>query len=129
MGRKVIEWCRATSFGVPIGPWRFGRRDARRDLIAEGLGSYDEDGCFFTTVPGGMDVRQEWVNFDEAVELAETMKRRYAAEHLKSRSVSDMDRRMSRICRARNKPGRLAFELLKGGLAISIQNNVKPTRK
>ncbi|MGR6747862.1 hypothetical protein, partial [Aeromonas veronii] len=64
---------------MPIGPWRFGRRDARRDLIAEGLGSYDDDGCFFTTVPGGMDVRQEWVNFDEAVELAETMKRRYAA--------------------------------------------------
>lgn len=102
MSRKVIEWCRATSFGVPVGPWRFGRRDARRDLMAEGLGSYDEYGCFFITVPGGLDVRQEWMAFDEAHELAESVKRRHSAENLKRRTVAYEDRRVRWVRRSGN---------------------------
>jgi hypothetical protein len=100
VNRKVIEWCRATSFGVPVGPWRFGRRDARRDLMAEGLGSYDEDGCFFITVPGGLDVRQEWMAFDEAHELAESVKRRHSAENLKRRTVTYENRRVRWVRRS-----------------------------
>jgi hypothetical protein len=101
MSRKVVEWCRATSFGVPIGPWRFGRNAARADLMAAGLGCYD-DGCFYTTVPGGMDVRLEWLPFDEARELSMAMQRRHAAVNLKRRTVAYDNRRVRWVRRSGN---------------------------
>lgn len=119
MGQKVVEWCRATSFGLPVGPWRFGRRVARQDLIDQGLGSYDEYGCFYTTVPGGMDVRREWMEYGEAQSLALSVQRRHAAENLKRSAVTDDNRRVNRVRRSRNKPGGVTLELFEGSLAVN----------
>ena len=63
---RVQHWYRATSFGQPIGPWRDTLRDVRADLEADSLGSYDEYGQFYVTVPGGMMRKSGWVEFDEA---------------------------------------------------------------
>ncbi len=52
-------WYRALCFAEPIGPWRSSREKARRDLMARGLGSYDEWGTFFVTVPGNLESRRE----------------------------------------------------------------------
>lgn len=46
---------RAVSFGRPIGPWRKERNKARQDLIERELGSYDEWGTFYITVPGEIE--------------------------------------------------------------------------
>lgn len=62
----VQNWYRATSFGVPVGPWRDRMRDVYADLEADGLGSRDEYGQFYVTVPGGMERRSAWVEFEEA---------------------------------------------------------------
>lgn len=51
---------RATCFGRAIGPWRASLERARRDLIAENLGDYDEWGCFFITVPGEIEANYSW---------------------------------------------------------------------
>lgn len=64
VSRKVVHWFRATSFGTPVGPWRETMREARIDLIRQGLGSYDDDGWFFITVPGGIDRRSAWMDFE-----------------------------------------------------------------
>jgi hypothetical protein len=125
VSRKVVQWCRATSFGVPIGPWRFGRKGARRDLMAEGLGSYDEDGCFYTTVPGGMDVREEWMSFDEAHELAQSVQRRNAAENLKRRSVTYKDRRVRWVRGPGNQPRGISFELLECSLSFPVDDDIQ----
>lgn len=61
----VQVWYRATSFGVPCGPWRDNLRDVREDLEADGLGSHDEYGQFYITVPGGIIRRSAWVEFEE----------------------------------------------------------------
>ena len=102
MARKVVYWCRATVFGRPCGPWRFGLRDARRDLIAQGLGSYDDHGDFYVTVPGGLQMRDEWMDFAEAEELARSVERRHAAEHRKRLAVADLNGHVRRITRSRN---------------------------
>ena len=65
--RIVRHWYRATCFGTPIAPWRDTIREARRDLIERKLGAFDEWGCFFVTVPGGLLSDSAWVDFDEAV--------------------------------------------------------------
>lgn len=50
---------RAVCFGKPIGPWRKCLRQARRDLMDEGLGNYSEyGGAFYITVPG--DIEERW---------------------------------------------------------------------
>lgn len=46
---------RAVSFGRPVGPWRKSRDKARSDLIDQDLGSYDEWGIFWVTVPGDIE--------------------------------------------------------------------------
>lgn len=46
---------RAVSFGRPVGPWRADRDKARQDLIDHDLGSYDEWGSFYITVPGELE--------------------------------------------------------------------------
>lgn len=119
----VVNWCRATCLGVPCGPWRFGQTAARRDLIARDLGSYDEYGCFYTTVPGGMEVRSEWVSLEEAEALARSVKGDNAAEHRKRLSVANGDRRMRRIGRSGLKPRRVSLELLERGLALAVQHD------
>lgn len=50
-------WYRAMCFGKPVGPWRKCKQKMRRDLIARGLGSYDEWGTFYVTVPGEVQIR------------------------------------------------------------------------
>lgn len=65
MSRRVVHWYRATSFNEPVAPWRDSLREVRRDLIQRQLGSYDEYGCFFVTVPGGMQRRSDWVTFED----------------------------------------------------------------
>jgi hypothetical protein len=47
---------RVTVFGVPKGPWREDREQARRDAIEQELGCYDERGTFYLIVPGEMQV-------------------------------------------------------------------------
>ena len=49
---------RALCFGRPIGPWRASCERARQDLIEMDLGSYDDWGAFYITVPGDM----EWMD-------------------------------------------------------------------
>lgn len=53
--KEAVRNYRATSFGKPAGPWRSNRDDMRKDLIAQNLGSYDDWGTFFITVPGGFE--------------------------------------------------------------------------
>lgn len=74
---------------------------ARRDLIAKGLGSYDEEGTFFTTVPGGMETRAEWMSLEEEAALARSVQRRDAAQHRERLPVTDRNRRMGGVRRAR----------------------------
>ena len=66
MADRIKASCyRATCFGRPIGPWRDRVRDVRRDLIQQKLGSYDEWGTFYVTVPGGIQRVDEWMDFAE----------------------------------------------------------------
>lgn len=62
---RVQNFYRATSFGEPIGPWRDSLRDVWADLEADQLGSFDDYGQFYVTVPGGMLRRSIWVEFEE----------------------------------------------------------------
>jgi len=48
----AVRSYRVTCFGRPRGPWRETKEEARRDAIDLGLGSYDEYGQWFDTVPG-----------------------------------------------------------------------------
>ena len=52
---------RVVSFGKPKGPWRSSRRQAQGDAIKLGLGSYDDWGKFYATVPGDI----EWIHGDQ----------------------------------------------------------------
>lgn len=54
-----VRYWRITVFGAAKGPWRSDRRLARQDAIELGLGSYDEWGVFYTTVPGHIEVCDE----------------------------------------------------------------------
>ena len=66
MSDRILRyWYRATCFGDPVAPWRDSLTEARRDLISMKLGSYDEWGAFFTTVPGGLLRDSAWVDYDE----------------------------------------------------------------
>lgn len=56
-----VIWYRALCFSKPVGPWRRCRKQMRRDLIAHGLGSYDEWGSFYITVPGYVEIKRERV--------------------------------------------------------------------
>ena len=51
-----ISLYRVTSFRKPRGPWRRTRDQAQRDAEREGLGSFDEWGQFYATVPGDIEV-------------------------------------------------------------------------
>lgn len=59
-------WYRATCFGKPIGPWRSSREAARRDLMDEDLGEYDEWGSFFISVPGDIEADYVWAQSSAA---------------------------------------------------------------
>jgi hypothetical protein len=56
-----------TCFGNPVGPWRLDRAQVQRDAIEQGLGSYDEWGRFFVTVPGDI----QWAETEDYFELEE----------------------------------------------------------
>ena len=60
----VAHWYRATCFGDPVGPWRTSISEAWADLEGQQLGSYDELGTFYITVPGGLARVSEWMDFD-----------------------------------------------------------------
>lgn len=49
---------RISMFGRSMGPWRADIKQARRDAIEHGLGSYDEWGRFYLTVPGEIEVER-----------------------------------------------------------------------
>lgn len=102
LNKKMVSWYRATCFGRPIGPWRKSVRYAREDLIAEGLGSHDEYGCFFVTVPGGMDRQSEWMPYDDAVALASSVKSSNPAHHRESLPIANLDRTMRLVRRSRD---------------------------
>lgn len=63
--RVLAYWYRATCFGDPCGPWRTSTRDVRNDLEHQGLGSRDEHGTFYVTVPGGIQRHGVWMDYDE----------------------------------------------------------------
>jgi hypothetical protein len=65
VSRGVVHWYRALCFGEPCGPWRDSLTHTFADLEAQGLGSRDDHGTFFVTVPGDYEVRSAWVPFDE----------------------------------------------------------------
>lgn len=50
---------RVAVFRKPRGPWRERRADAQRDAFHQGLGSFDEYGRFFITVPADIEARSE----------------------------------------------------------------------
>ncbi|QAY77900.1 hypothetical protein [Sphingosinicella sp. BN140058] len=56
---------RVVVFGMPQGPWRSCRDQARRDAIEVDLGEYDDHGNFYLTVPADIQVtradRLRWV--------------------------------------------------------------------
>lgn len=59
-------WYRARCFDRPVGPWRATTGEVTQDLIENGLGSFDECGCFFVTVPGSIERIGEWMDFEAA---------------------------------------------------------------
>lgn len=59
-------WYRALCFGKPIAPWRNTKEKARRDLEAKDLGSFDDWGKFWITVPGDLETKQVWVDQSKA---------------------------------------------------------------
>jgi hypothetical protein len=128
VSRRVVHWCRAMSFADPCGPWRFGHGAARRDLIAMGLGEY-ADGVFYATVPGWLQVRSEWMSFEEADELSRAVQSRDAAEDRKRLAVTNQNDRVRRVSRARHKPRGIKVELLESRLVVAVHDDVKATRK
>lgn len=113
-GRKLVRYYRATSFGRPVGIWRDSLRQAREDLIGLGLGSYDEWGWFFITVPGGFETDCAWMDFDEW--RASSHARRApdnSANHGKSLAAADRNVLVRRVVRTRNQPRGGVSELLK----------------
>lgn len=56
----------ALCFGEPIEPWRRSRARAQEDLVAHNLGSYDEWGRFYMTVPGDLRRKDAWVEAEQA---------------------------------------------------------------
>ncbi len=66
MSRRMVHWYRALCFGEPIAPWRDSLRDVHQDLQRQGLGSYDEWGTFYVTVPGGMRRISAWRDYVDA---------------------------------------------------------------
>ena len=56
----------ALCFGKPIAPARKTRSKAQDDLIAHDLGSFDEWGKFFVTVPGDLHRTEVWVEQEQA---------------------------------------------------------------
>lgn len=48
---------RVVVFGRARGPWRFDKVQANRDAMEIGLGSYDECGVFYVTVPADIEMR------------------------------------------------------------------------
>lgn len=64
--KEAVRDYRATSFGKPVGPWRSSRDEMRDDLVALDLGSYDEWGKFYVTVPGDYETRWRIVPIAEA---------------------------------------------------------------
>lgn len=97
-GSVLVRYYRATSFGEPVGIWRDSLRQAREDLISLGLGSYDEWGWFFVTVPGDLDTDSAWMPFGEW--KAQSHARRPPddpADHRKSLSATDRDIFVSRV--------------------------------
>ncbi len=65
MSREKVWTYRAVCFGQPIGPWRTRLRFAQDDLAAEGLGSRDDGGRFYITVPGGLQQSSYWRDFGQ----------------------------------------------------------------
>ena len=55
-----VAWYRALCFGKPVGPWRTDKKVVREDLADRGLGSFDEWGHFWVTVPGDIQIRHEY---------------------------------------------------------------------
>lgn len=53
---QQVMWYRALCFGKPIAPWRDNKEQVRRDLEARQLGSFDEWGHFWITVPGDVEM-------------------------------------------------------------------------
>jgi len=58
---KRVVWHRALCLGKPVGPWRTEQDEARRDLVEQGLGSFDEWGKFWATVPDNLQTSNKWV--------------------------------------------------------------------
>lgn len=50
---------RVRVFGQAKGPWRRVKRQAHTDAIELGIGSYDEWGTFFVSVPGDIEELHE----------------------------------------------------------------------
>lgn len=50
---------RVIVFGKPQAPWRSTREQARRDAVDLDLGSYDEWGQFFITVPAEIETAEK----------------------------------------------------------------------
>ncbi len=65
MMKEAVCWHQATCFGRPVAPWRETKDEVQRDLAELELGSFDETGRFYITVPGG--IRRQWgiVEIDE----------------------------------------------------------------
>lgn len=60
-----VTYYRAVVFGRPRGPWRREKTQADRDLIELGLGSYDDWGQFYITVPGDLQQKVVWEAYQE----------------------------------------------------------------
>lgn len=87
MDMRVKHWFRATCFNEPCGPWRESKRALYQDLEAQGLGSYDERGTFWVTVPGGYETESAWVPFEEA-DLTRSVQRNHPAHQREGRAVT-----------------------------------------
>jgi hypothetical protein len=72
---------------------------AREDLMAQGLGSFDEWGTFFITVPGGLDRQSDWMPYDEAKKLTSFVKSRHPAHHREGLAVAKLNRPVGRVRR------------------------------
>ncbi len=94
MGQRVVEY-RVVVFGKPRGPWRGTLPQAHRDAEEQDLGSYDEQGRFYVTVPGDIQRREVAVSHLPARCVSSGV-RKYPPEYLDWLAAQE-DRLVGRI--------------------------------
>lgn len=92
-----VQVYRVSVFGQPRGPWRVDKMQAHRDAIAAKLGSYDDTGRFYATVPGSIDMVEYDVPDRPSVALVPISAPDHTPDDREIGIITNHDRGMRRI--------------------------------